>query len=770
MELNVLVIDDEETVCDIITSTADLLDVASFSISSPHDLETLDVSGFNVIFLDLMMPGKDGIEVIRELSQLDFKGTLILMSGFDRSVLNSATDLAEEYNLNVHSFLTKPFRIDEIKVIIQNLQTVKVAQASPAFTSKQLSPQEIQSAIEQGAFCIHYQPQVDLSNHRLIGLEALIRLQGEQDEIIFPDRFIDVAEEAHIIHDLTKAVIEKAFSEFKTLLVDYPKLTLSINLSSQDLDRPEFTNWLCDMADEHNISSGKIILEVTETQKILSYSNALFVLSRLRLKGFKVSIDDFGTGHAVLEQIKRLPATELKIDRTFIDDAMHNEKSRVLIRNTINMCQELDLDVVAEGIETPETEALIVQMGGKIGQGYLYSKPLSFSDLTVLLSNQSRIIPSDSLFEPGEGQQASSLEVKLIPNESKSSEIRHSTLASMVVDESEAKSRLSYILPLTGKFAFIGQSQKVGAELAFASRKWQTNRLQIVPNFCDDESDFEQFFQSLKQESLGGSLAVIGPAFPIVQSANFVKLTQKFDLPIIAPFNGCNDLRQSTASSIYNFKPGYMQELLSIIDVLKGRQGKTVFFMSPGRFTDGITPALNYLSDADVVYFDPNDPKVAMSALQQKKPDHVVFLGTAKLLAELVDELHDEHIQYYTTSLVGAGMVRKLFSRKAKLKLELTEPLPDFQGDSAAAQLFRDVAANPQAEIEKRHVNAISFEAFLVTNLILDLCEGHSDEMDRSTLKTLLEGLFSYDLGLDKPVGWSADNRQLLHHVYHIKI
>lgn len=768
MEIKILIVDDDTSVSGVIESTADLLDVEAYSLSNPNDLDEAEIHQYNLIFLDLMMPEKDGIEVLRELSDWQYAGCIVLMSGVDNSVLNSARELATEHRLKVLDHINKPFRVDDIEKIISKAQALQLESHNLPNKAASLTEEEIRSALEQSRIVVHYQPQVDLVSHRMIGMEALVRIASGDGELIYPDRFIDVAEQCHVIHDVTKAVVDQAFSDFKILLEEHSKLTLSVNLSSDDLQDLGFVDWIVQKAEHFGITTSKIILEVTETQEILSYTNALEVLGRLRLRGFKVSIDDFGTGNAVLDQIKRLPATELKIDRTFVVGLNHNDKSKVLIRNTINMCRELDLDIVAEGVEDLGTEKLLRSMGCQIVQGFLYSRPIPFVELKAFIADKLQKIPTDTICSEGSASSEPE-QICLAPQCAEMDSVPVKKPQNMVVSPPnvEVESLLTYILPLSGKFAFIGASQKIGAKLALEAHLREFPNTKIGLEFSDDQSDLEVFadqFNGLGERTI----AVIGPTFPIVKTEQFLKHTRHTDIPIIAPFNGCDELRTTSAKQVYNFKPGFRDELSSIITELRERQGKTVCFIPHGRLSGRMSEACHTIRGAECILFHSDNLQESFAQLKALNPKNVVFLGAAKTLIQLIEEVNSDQVHYYATSLVGTGMVKQLLSRKAKLKLEITEPLPDYQSNLEAAKAFR-LAAKLHRDLEEKLVNTISFESFLVTTLMLNLYREHRG-LSRATVRKALESLFSYDFGSDVPLSWGEDKRQLLHHVYHVNI
>ncbi len=763
MEIKILIIDDDQNVGDLVSAAAELEEVSSHALLTSLSLQAVNINDFNLLFLDLMMPDRDGIETLRDLLEMNYRGHIVLMSGFDNSVLGTAKELAEEHGLHVLKTLNKPFRITDISEIIAEAKSLKKAEHNHAAHAKvnSLHPAHIESAIEEKRLEIHYQPQVDLITHRLIGVEALVRIRSNEGELIYPDRFIEVAEKNKLIQSLTKSVIELALRDFTELHGLYNKLTLSINLSTQDLDSLDFIGWLESRVKEVGISTGKIILEVTETEQIWSYSNALEVLSRLRLKGFKMSIDDFGTGNAVLEQIKRLPATELKIDRTFVNDIQANHKSLILIKNTVNMCRELDLDVVVEGIENQETENLLLDLGCKIGQGYLYSKPLPFAEIKQLIEERISAMPIDTLC-------ISSID-EGVPVQVKIDAGSHFDKQPLDMELPEINSAaakkavLGFIVPLTGQFTFIGTSQKVGAELAFHAYRHGD----LAIRFFDDESNLDNYLSLVKVMLPKNTMALMTPAFAINDLDKFIKGVGKHTIPVIAPFNGSEALRTASATPVFNIKPGFDSEFKTIIESLDLDFGTHLCILPSTKTAQVYARLCEQTGKIRVLGYKPSELDNLIRTIKQVRPQSVIFVGAARTLIRLIEGVNDNHVHYYATSLVGVGVLKQVLARRAKLKLTVSEPMLDYQSDASAAVEFRAEAAKMKAPL--KYLNSISFESYLATKLVLELCE-KENVMNAVDLCSKLEKLYGYDLGIDTPLTWNQDKRQLTDKVHLIDI
>lgn len=779
MSIKALVIDDDADILSLIADTGTNLSIEVETLNNPPSLKHIDLDSFNLIFLDLVMPQKDGIELLRELAEYRFKGHLVLMSGFDSHVLKTAKNLARARSLNVYDELSKPFRLTQLKDIFTRLKSIKENSMVTAKPKLDLQPEEILSAISNGQIEVHYQPQVDLHTSRLVGIEALVRLK-QDDKLIYPDDFIHIAEEWNIIHLLTQTVIEHAFTDFKTLLDIYPKLTLSINLSGLDLTEVIFCDWLGEKAKSFDIAPSKIILEVTETHKIMCMAEALDILTRLRMKGFKVSIDDFGTGNAVLDQIKQLPLTELKIDKSFVMEMLTDKKSEVLVRNTIMMGNELSLDIVAEGIENEIMEQRLMALGCKIGQGYHYSKPLPVSQIFNLVKENSYALETDTVTSADIGEE-DAIEVKIKGAKQASSPYPESAFASRKTETpptvstaatEAAEAYLSYIIPLTGKFTYIGRSIQLGAQAAYHERFQESDSQKLALEFHDDQSDIQHTIRLVKQLS-PKSLAVLQPAFSLSDSETFLDAIKGLNTPIFAPFNSCTGFRKNSAHGVYNLKPGFVEEFELIAQSLTNPEQRVAFMVPSGCLMDTFKAIAQQMPHAHLVEYLVEDLDASINDMRAYDPTHVVYFGTAKSMIRLIEEMNSDNIVYYSTSMVGTTMLKHLLVRKAGTHVYVTEPFPDVSSNSAAAQDFRHMSnqiKQTYGHWEERLINHISFESYLATRLVLSLYQSQPEGFTQQRLTELLEGLIRYDLGIETPLSWSYENRQLLHDVHFQKI
>ena len=371
----VLIVDDDQRICRIIKRIADELGVESCAIDNPELCEStyLDYKP-NIILLDLKMPKLDGVELLRKLAVQCSKAAIILVSGMDNSVLETTSDLGKSLGLNMAGFLNKPIDIDSVKKILdKQFEPIKERKIN----SLQVTENELFQAIEQNELLVYYQPQIHLESGKIMGVEALVRWQHPEHGLLFPDTFIPLAEKnKELIALLTYAVLKVALQDDVLLRNQGIELNLSINLSANLLSDLNLPNKVEELINTYHFDSHRLLLEVTESGAMEDPSLTMDILTRLRIKNFRLSIDDFGTGFSSLVQLYRMPFTEIKVDKSFVMKAMTDKEAAEIVRITIDLGHSLGLDVVAEGIEDKETYNWLKELGCDLGQGFFISKPV----------------------------------------------------------------------------------------------------------------------------------------------------------------------------------------------------------------------------------------------------------------------------------------------------------------------------------------------------------------------------------------------------------
>ena len=343
----------------------------------------------DVIALDLMMPDTDGIELIRYLAEKKCTAQLLLISGFDSSVLHSAQKLAQEQGLNFTASLNKPFRFDQLYSLLRSIEIApRIEEPVPKNTTINLY--ELREAIIKKEFVVYFQPQIDIKTNKIISCEALIRWLHPEKGLIPPLDFIELAEKNNLIDDLTWIVLEQVTRQSKLWMDNNINLNISVNMSAKtlkDLDLPEKMSSLVQNA---GCTPKNITLEITETALMDELAKSLDILTRLRLKGFQLSIDDFGTGYSSLVQLHRIPFSEIKIDKSFVIEMEKEEEAQAIVETIVMLGHKLNMKVVAEGVESKKIQKMLSNIGCDIAQGYYFARPMPQKELeTWLHQNQS---------------------------------------------------------------------------------------------------------------------------------------------------------------------------------------------------------------------------------------------------------------------------------------------------------------------------------------------------------------------------------------------
>lgn len=381
----IFIVDDDSLTCNLLKTIVKPIFENVETFQHPRAFLTLSLQKKDIIILDLMMPDMDGIEVIRHLAGQKSKASLILISGYDSGVLHSAETLAVSCGLNVISTFTKPINTESLSCFLTS-QSNKLAQIERVSTNNDSArpgkfdfiptEQDLRNAIENKQLILYYQPQVNMKTEALHGAEVLVRWLHPEFGLIFPNKFIALAEQTGLIEQLSEEVIHLAVKQS----VHWQKLNratrLSINISAQNITSLKLPEQLRMLVKEYEIDPSMIVLELTESALMDSEVTSLDIFTRFRLKGFQLSIDDFGTGYSSLSQLHKIPFTELKIDQSFVTNMKQEKESAAIVETCIMLAHKLNMEVVAEGIEDKATWDLLLTEGCDIAQGYYIARPM----------------------------------------------------------------------------------------------------------------------------------------------------------------------------------------------------------------------------------------------------------------------------------------------------------------------------------------------------------------------------------------------------------
>lgn len=246
------------------------------------------------------------------------------------------------------------------------------------------------AALAAGEIFTVFQPKVALATRELIGVEALARWHSPVHGVVKPEVFVSVAEEQGLIDVLTQIVLRDALDACALLRRHADDITMAINVSPVLLSDPQLPLQIDRALMDAGVPPSAFIVEITEGRMIHDIKRAGIVLAALRQRGIGCAIDDFGTGHASLLTLLRLPFSELKIDRAFITRCATDREAQMIVRATLGLAHEMNLHVVAEGIETVEAETTLRNLGCASGQGFRYSLPIDAASLLANFSHSGR--------------------------------------------------------------------------------------------------------------------------------------------------------------------------------------------------------------------------------------------------------------------------------------------------------------------------------------------------------------------------------------------
>jgi len=377
----VLVLDDEEACAKAVIRLLKRLGITD--VIAPDGVKAalyqIENTQVDLIICDLHMPGCDGVEALRLFAEHRVECPIVIASGADPKVLKAVQELGQVRGLRVVGTLNKPYGVEELEAVLRAASEVVGPLSRRPVTV--VGEAELSRAIEEGELRLHYQPQLRLSSCRLEGAEALVRWQHPERGLLYPDSFVPLAEQSGLIEPLTDWVLSEAIRRASSWRSEGIDIGVSVNLSVKTFGRLDLPDRVEEAVGRANINPERLTLEVTESGFGDRVDSLLDIATRLRLKGFPLSIDDFGTGFSSLAQLRRLPFTELKLDRSFVSRATTDPESRSLLESSVNLAKRLRLSTVAEGIETEDEWNLLIWMGVDLGQGYYMAQPMPGEDL-----------------------------------------------------------------------------------------------------------------------------------------------------------------------------------------------------------------------------------------------------------------------------------------------------------------------------------------------------------------------------------------------------
>jgi len=331
------------------------------------------------LIVDLEMPGMDGIELIQRLAEREVRLPVIVASSREAVMISSVEAMISGLGLPLLGALSKPVALSDLERALRRIEQ-RVA-GKPDAQQETVPVEALREALDQKRIQPFFQPKASIKRAMVRSTEALARWIEPAGSPIAPARFIPVAEAHGLMAELTLAILDQSIAAMRLWNSRGVHLPVAINLSPASLADAALTEGLIRRVAASGLDARQFVFEVTESAMMGDDAAATGCLLRLRLRGCGLSIDDYGTGFSSMQQLSRLPFTELKVDRSFVTGAHARPHLRTMLASAIDMAGRLGLSTVAEGVETAEDWALLSELGCELAQGYLIARPLPAEEL-----------------------------------------------------------------------------------------------------------------------------------------------------------------------------------------------------------------------------------------------------------------------------------------------------------------------------------------------------------------------------------------------------
>ncbi len=330
----------------------------------------------DIALLDLGTAGIDGMELIRHMAKIASDTAIIMSGAVDHSLEFSVGTLSSAYGISLLGFVQKFDGIDELHATIKRYVPRKKISDGATVAIPEFSVDDILQAIASGDIAPYFQPKVDLNSGHVVGAEAFARWTHPQYGVLSPTHFIPVLNHHQLLDRLTHHMIDRSAAACREWHDAGHLISVSINLGNARLAGSRSIETIMTQVGQHGLDPSFVVFEITESAANKETPETLENIVRLRMKGFELSIDDYGTGNASMQQLLRIPFSELKIDRSFVAGAADNNTLATVLRSSLELAGKLDKISVAVGIESRQDWDFLKKMGCTYGQGFYIAKPM----------------------------------------------------------------------------------------------------------------------------------------------------------------------------------------------------------------------------------------------------------------------------------------------------------------------------------------------------------------------------------------------------------
>jgi EAL domain-containing protein (putative c-di-GMP-specific phosphodiesterase class I)/CheY-like chemotaxis protein len=340
----------------------------------------------DIAIIDLALPGMDALELIRRLGEARCNAGIIVVGAQSNAVLFSVETMADAYGVNVLGAIGKPVIGSRLMALVSNYLQPGTAHGAPG-PAPRMSFTEVGQGLQAREFDPYFQPKIELETGQVKGLEMFARWRHPLHGVLGPASFMQALEDNRRVDFLDWAMIEKSVAACRKLHDQGVPISVSINVDQTTLAHPQFMEQIGTCLERHRIMADYITFEMTESAVLTTDPHFLERLLRLRMKGFGLAIDDYGTGRSNLQLLARIPFSELKIDRSFVDGASKRAAIGTVLRSCLGLARSLDRRSVAVGVETKQDWDFLQGLGCTYAQGYYIAKPMPVEDFPAWLAD-----------------------------------------------------------------------------------------------------------------------------------------------------------------------------------------------------------------------------------------------------------------------------------------------------------------------------------------------------------------------------------------------